>query len=381
MEIISGLDSLKKVLQEAGRIKLYGAGLKLASFMEAVVETGMPFQAECILVSSARGNPDHVFGLPIVEVSKASFREDDVILLTLSSRFTEDALRMLSGRGVREHIYGLDYRMIDSVPYEKVHSAMKPFLDACPDTFGGWNAPVEAEKKYVWSCWWQGEKQAPELVKKCWESQKRYLPKDAEHVILTWETFRDYIELPEFITEKAKKGTLLLAHLSDIARCCLLYRYGGIWLDATVCLTDRIPEEYFLYETMTRSTGEKIYGTDVSWVTWFLGGKKGGKLYRFLMEAFFWYLKNHDGLFHYYMIDFLIAVACRELPGVEETFRKIPVNNGNADRLQRHLSEAFDQELYRACTEGGCMHKLTHKGSGYGENSFYRYIMDKDFSA
>ncbi len=109
-------------------------------------------------------------------------------------------------------------------------------------------------------------------------------------------------------------------------------------------MTNCIPEEYFAYELLTRSTGEKIYCTNTSWVTWFLGGRKGAELYHFVMETFFYCLREYDKVPHYYMIDFLIAIACKELGGVENALQKIPVNNINATELQKHLQEPYIKE-------------------------------------
>ena len=195
-------------------------------------------------------------------------------------------------------------------------------------------------------------------------------------MIITWDNYRDYIELPAYVIQKAQKRELLPAHLADIARCSLLYRYGGIWLDATVYLTDSLPERCFSYEILSRSTGEGIYCTNVSWVTWFLGAVKGEELYRFMMEAFFYVLKHGGEICHYYMIDFLIAIACREISGVEQKMQKIPVNNVNAVQLQKHLKERFTWELYRTCTKGAFLQKLTYKGGGYQNDSLYRHLID-----
>lgn len=378
---IENLEELIRLCRDAGYIKLYGAGLKLASFMDMIAEIGIPFHAECVLVSSAAGNPASAYGIPVVAVQEAVFHETDVIFLTVSERFTEAVKERLAGRGITGNIYELDYTMIDMIPYHKIYNAITPFVRSRLWLAGHLNLPVEADKRYVWTCWWQGEENAPELVKRCWESQRRNLPDGAEHVVITWDNYRDYAELPEFVTEKAECGKMIPAHLSDLVRCCLLYKYGGIWLDATVFMTGRLPESCFDYDILTRSTGEKIYCTGVSWVTWFLGGKKGEELYRFVMEAFFYYLKDHEEVPHYYMIDFLIAAACREAAGVEEKFRRIPVNNVSATELQRHLKETYDEELYRACTEGSFLQKLTYKDSGYCEDSVYRYLIHSESGA
>ncbi len=375
---IVSLDELKGVLRCAKRIKLYGAGLRLMSFMEMAAELEIPLLAECILVSSNKGNPSMAYGIPVVEVSKASFHEGDAILLTMSDHFVEDAVKKLADYGVTENVYAIDYTVIDSIPYQKVYESIESFLKTYPSLQSKYNIPVKTEKRYVWTCWWQGEENAPLLVKKCLESQREHLPKQTKHVIITWENYQDYIELPKYIVEKAKSGKIKPAHLADIARCCLLYRYGGIWLDSTVYLLDKLPEECFAYEIMTRSTGERVYCTNVSWVTWFLGGRKKEELFRFVMEAFFAYFKHYDEISNYYMIDFLIAIACRELEGIEKKLSKVTINNVHATQLQKHLHEVFDENIFRTYTENGYLQKLTYKENGYSENSIYNYLISTD---
>lgn len=372
---VVSLDELMKILRSAQHVKLYGAGLRLASFMEGMAACKMSFHAECILVSSNKGNPKQVYGLPVVEVSKADFHDDDVILLTMSDCFVDDARELLAVYGMAGKVYELDYTMIDRIPYRMIYQSAESFIKDYPKQAVNLNCPVKTENRYVWSCWWQGEENAPELVRKCLESQRRSIPKGSEHVLITWDNYKEYIELPDYIVKKAEDGRLIPAHLADITRCCLLYKYGGIWLDATVYMTDCIPEEYFAYELLTRSTGEKIYCTNTSWVTWFLGGRKGAELYHFVMETFFYCLREYDKVPHYYMIDFLIAIACRELEGVENALRKIPVNNKNATELQKHLQEPYIEEAYNNYIQGGVLQKLTYKGTGYNADSIYQHLI------
>ena len=75
MRRISSLEDLENLLRRTEQIKLYGAGLRLASFMELVEEQKLPFHASCILVSSAKGNPSTAFEIPIVEIAGAELCE------------------------------------------------------------------------------------------------------------------------------------------------------------------------------------------------------------------------------------------------------------------------------------------------------------------
>ena len=49
--------------------------------------------------------------------------------------------------------------------------------------------------------------------------------------------------MPDYLNEKLKSGVLPLAIYTDLMRVALLEHYGGTWMDATILLTDEIPQE------------------------------------------------------------------------------------------------------------------------------------------
>ena len=92
---------------------------------------------------------------------------------------------------------------------------------------------------YIWTMWWQGE--MPELVKMCISAMKVHSG-GKQVIVLTEKNYRNYIEIPEYITKKIEKGLISLTHLSDIVRMCVLEKWGGCWLDATVLPIRNIDE-------------------------------------------------------------------------------------------------------------------------------------------
>lgn len=108
----------------------------------------------------------------------------------------------------------------------------------------------------IWVMWYQGIEKAPDIVKCCVESIKEH---SAGHqvIVLSEENLHDYIELPDFIMEKFSRGYISRTHLSDMIRLNLLYLYGGAWLDATVLVSNDIPEEYFREELFSLNFGKK----------------------------------------------------------------------------------------------------------------------------
>ena len=73
--------------------------------------------------------------------------------------------------------------------------------------------------KIVWFSWLQGIDQAPDLVKVCLASQRKHLP-DYEFRVFDLSNYQQWIELPEYIVRKYKKGLIPAALLSVICSAC-----------------------------------------------------------------------------------------------------------------------------------------------------------------
>ena len=96
--------------------------------------------------------------------------------------------------------------------------------------------------KKIWTMWWQGEEQAPELVKATLQSIKIFANQNnCELIILDEHNIKDYLIIPEGIIKKIEDGKLGIANFSDLIRCMLIDEYGGIWLDSTIFITEKFP--------------------------------------------------------------------------------------------------------------------------------------------
>ncbi len=96
----------------------------------------------------------------------------------------------------------------------------------------------------IWSMWWQGTENLPDVVKICYAGFRKYCGSHPVK-ILTRENFRDYVDLPDYIFDRVDSGAITITHLSDIMRFYMLYHYGGLWLDSTIYITDGIPDAVF----------------------------------------------------------------------------------------------------------------------------------------
>ena len=96
----------------------------------------------------------------------------------------------------------------------------------------------------IWICWFQGMDNAPDLVKKCYQSVVKNNP-DKKVIVITEKNISDYVTFPEYIVTKWKQGVITHTHMTDLLRLELLITYGGLWLDATVLCTGTAPEYFF----------------------------------------------------------------------------------------------------------------------------------------
>ena len=86
-------------------------------------------------------------------------------------------------------------------------------------------------QKIIWTCWFQGRDEAPDLVKRCLTSWERENP-DWEVRCLDSRTVGRYLDIREYVDLDCQAITA--ASLSDIIRIFLLHEYGGAWVDATL---------------------------------------------------------------------------------------------------------------------------------------------------
>lgn len=99
--------------------------------------------------------------------------------------------------------------------------------------------------KIIHYCWFGG-KNKPDIVGKCINSWKKYMP---DYQIIEWnETNYDYRKC-----RYAKQAYDLQkwAFVSDFARFDILYQYGGIYFDTDVELIKRIPDDILAKSAFT----------------------------------------------------------------------------------------------------------------------------------
>lgn len=225
----------------------------------------------------------------------------------------------------------------------------------------------ESGSKHIWTLWWQGIEQAPEIVKMCLKSQQDNMDSNGfQYTIITKDNWKQYIKLPKHITEKVENGKITLTHFSDIIRAELLKQYGGVWIDATVFCNKRI-ELKPVNEIYTAKCSPAPKSLTLGrWTGFLIGDKKGSKLFSFMSEAFDQYWKKYDALVAYLLIDYIIAIAYKHFQDIKEQVDNIPVTNVNLWYMLRRLNLPYNKEEWEKIIVDTDFFKLSYKAEFNG---------------
>lgn len=247
------------------------------------------------------------------------------------------------------------------------------------------NKPISL-KEPIWVCWWTGMETAPEIVKKCIQSIYQNAGQHPINVI-TERNYRDYLEIPDEIVWMVEKRAICLANFSDYLRVSLLERYGGLWLDATIFLSEKINESYFTYPFFTckRSAVDCKYVSKYRWTSFCMGGFAKNPFFTYMRESLerCW-LTDHASI-DYLLVDYLIEVAYRNFSWFREMFNELPCNNEHRDDLQAAFNAALPASEFKKVIQTDTqIYKLSWREKYLlevnGERTIYGFFIEDKWS-
>ncbi len=230
----------------------------------------------------------------------------------------------------------------------------------------------------IFTIWFQGEENAPDIVKSCFKSIREHCPE--ELVVLDSNSLWDWISLPEEIVEKYRGGKIKHAHFADICRVELLYRYGGYWLDSTCFVSAPVPEYIKKQDFFMFMAGKRVHGNYSYVQNCFIRARKGSYLLEAWREMILDYWMHEDRRVDYFMHQLMFRTLVTYNPTAAYYFAKMP----GVDQYPTHLylyefeNKPYEPGIFeKAAQEGFFYQKTRYKGT---ENpvpgSFMEYLVN-----
>lgn len=172
--------------------------------------------------------------------------------------------------------------------------------------------------------------------------------------------------------------------LSDRLRMELLYRYGGVWIDATYYVTDERINDVIMKEGFyTQKFGKPMWDDDVTGGRWdnnFIKGDKGLLLFGFIIRAIDEYYRYMDKSIEYFMTDYMIEIAYNTFDEVRNEVDMCAVNNPEALFFNANGSKIYDESVWKDIVKDTWLFKLNYRipyrsVNVVGEPTFYGHII------
>jgi glycosyltransferase involved in cell wall biosynthesis len=216
----------------------------------------------------------------------------------------------------------------------------------------------DAIPKIIWICWWDGVEEMPEIVKICYNSVVKHAG-EYKVILINKNNFNDFVSISDHITHKLNSGIITLAHFTDILRMYLLFKHGGLWLDATIFVSNTIDINMPFFTIKRAEKNEHVYMG--RWSTYCFGGRKQNIFSGFMIKFYDEYYKKENVLIDYFLFDYIISIAYNYFPQIKKMFDAIPCNNNDVHKIQRGFNEEYTEEYMNKILAHTTFHKLSWK--------------------
>lgn len=244
-----------------------------------------------------------------------------------------------------------------------------------------------SHQKIIWQYWGQGiDDNLPEIVKLCFASIDKYKG-DYTVIRLDDNSIHEYLDLPDFVWQKRQNPEFKHAFFADLIRLALLYAYGGIWIDATILLTNEINDnikqkDFFMFQRDQNALNKEFWQNfNADYFGWndkhfvnvlnsFIVAKKNHSLIHVCLDLLlnFWQTQNH--ITHYFFFQILFDVLVK---GEYSSLNCQIIDDTLPHLLIANINKPFDENVYQDILSKTNIHKMTYL-KGLENNSYYQYL-------
>lgn len=303
---------------------------------------------------------------------------------------------------VRKKIYRLlsKEHISDSNKEEIIANEIENKYLSIVDSIRYGSSDEKNQPKIVWQYWAQGDKCLPKIVKICMNTVYYHFKQAGYQVIcLNDESVNKYLNIDEHFLQMASlnRHGYSYASYSDLLRCGLLYKYGGIWIDATVLISN-VPYELLNNERVFfERSGEvgkldrlkyRLYsdyfrwgaGVRVNWLSSIIKAPKGDPLFGMLWDILNKYWLNEQFYRHYFLCH-IIFDQIKNRGNLLKNYKYISISDTFPHDLQMLLSSDINKVKLKVDNILRYpIHKLTYKiddSALLDRDSVFNYLINK----
>ena len=254
---------------------------------------------------------------------------------------------------------------------------LKKYVDKAIKKMDCFKSLEHKDSKIIWQYWHQGIENAPEIIKKCTDSIQKFHP-EYEIKILSFDTIKDFVEIPDKFYKLLEEKKIPIAIFSDILRLNLLSKYGGMWIDSTIFLTGRIPDDILNSDFFVLKRDPKNDASRNAMSCFFIKSSSSNIWLNLIKEAIEQYWNENNYLINYFIFEHFSTMLAYYNNEMLQKWEEIPYYDMRKTGLfQKIIFDEFDFEKYNEIISQPNIHKLTYKNcpKEIKENSYYKKVM------
>lgn len=241
-------------------------------------------------------------------------------------------------------------------------------------------------KKCIWTAWLQGEENAPEVVRLTLASIRKN-SNGHRVIVLTNDNIGEYVDIPLEIKRKYCAGVIGNAHYADIVRMMILSKYGGLWLDATTFVYEKIDNNSFFtpfYSIGVYGESKSRFISNNKWVVGVIGGSQDSLFLSQISEMLIAYWLENDLCVDYFVFDYLIAVLYQNDKCFKSIVDLLPQMKNRSNKLRHIINEPYRPGILDEVFKKNQVYHLTYKQSYQkqtddGRITIYGYMYNNMF--
>lgn len=252
-----------------------------------------------------------------------------------------------------------------------------------------YNPSFTNEEKNIFIFWWDGFDSLPQIVSDCINRIEFFYSNEFNIIKLSKFNYDQYVNLNPIFIKKLNNRQITIQTFSDILRLNLISKLGGVWIDSTVLINNKLnlldDLNKFGFITMSDLNTSNFISIDnitCNWSSFFIGGSKNNPLFNCLCDCYEEYLTtvNSTTTPTYFLTDIFITL-CKKYKVASNILSIYPSvkTQTNMFYLSSHLNDKVSDKN-KSIINNSSIQKLNWRidVNKLKSNSLYKYAINKN---